>query len=161
MTSQDTLVIIAEVAVAIAGFSSVVVALDNRAVRNWTPFQRHNLRVLLQVSALTIFFSIFPLILQRVLDSPSSWKWALGVYAAVHTIDVSSFIRALPKNLPVANRIFPYFGLSLAITSIIVAWLASPLTAEVLYLCNLVFHLCVAAMGFAFLVMGEREADTS
>jgi len=35
MPSHDTLVLIAEVAVAIAGFSSVVVALDNRAVKNW------------------------------------------------------------------------------------------------------------------------------
>ena len=159
MPSHETLVLIAEVAVAIAGFSSVVVALDNRAVKNWTDFQRHNLRVLLQVSALTIFFSIFPLIFQRVIDSPDSWKWALGIYAAAHAIDVSSFIRALPADLPTANRILPFVGLSLAIASLFVAWLASPLIAEVLYLCNLVWHLGIAAMGFAFLVMGEQKGD--
>jgi len=51
MESNDALVLIAELAVAIAGFSSVVGALDNRAVRTWSPFRRHNLRVLLQVSA--------------------------------------------------------------------------------------------------------------
>ena len=85
----------------------------------------------------------------------------MGIYAAIHTIDVSSFLRALPKGLPAANRALPYLGLSLAIVSILVAWLASPLIAEVLYLCNLMFHLCVAAMGFAFLVMGERKADAS
>lgn len=161
MPSHDTLVLIAEVAVAIAGFSSVVVALDNRAVKNWTPFQQHNLRVLLQVSALTIFFSIFPLIFQRVIDGPGSWKWALGFYAVIHTIDVSSFIRVLPADLPAANRFLPYIGLALAVVSIFVAWLASPLVAEVLYLCNLVWHLGIAAMGFAFLVMGEREAGAS
>lgn len=161
MPSHDTLVLIAEVAVAIAGFSSVVVALDNRAVKNWSPFQRHNLRVLLQVSALTIFFSIFPLIFQRVVDNPDSWKWALGFYAAVHAIDVSSFIRSLPSDLPAANRIIPYLGLLLAIVSLLVAWLASPLIAEVLYLCNLVWHLAIAAMGFAFLVLGDPETGTN
>jgi hypothetical protein len=158
MSSHDTLVLIAEVAMAIAGFSGVVVALNNRAVKNWTPFQRHNLRVLLQVSALTIFFSIFPLIFQRVVDGPNSWNWALGVYAVVHTIDVSTFIRSLDKKLPTANRLLPYAGLSLAIVSILVASLAAPLVAEVLYLCNLVWHLGVAAMGFAFLVMSDPES---
>ena len=145
---------------AIAGFSSVVVALNNRAVRSWTAFQRHNLRVLLQVSALVIFFSIFPLVFQRVVVSPYSWKWVLGIYAVVHLIDVSTFIRKLPKELPTANRILPYFGLSLAVVSIFVAWLASPLVAEVLYLCNLVWHLGIAAMGFAFLVMGDPETES-
>jgi hypothetical protein len=80
---------------------------------------------------------------------------------AQRRIDVSSFIRVLPAGLPAANRILPYIGLALAAVSIFVAWLASPLVAEVLYLCNLVWHLGIAAMGFAFLVMGEREADAS
>jgi len=110
---------------------------------------------------LTIFFSIFPLIFQRVVDNPDSWKWALGFYAAVHAIDVSSFIRSLPSDLPAANRIIPYLGLLLAIVSILVAWLASPLIAEVLYLCNLVWHLAIAAMGFAFLVLGDPETGTN
>lgn len=161
MESHDVLVLIAELAVAIAGFSSVVVALEARAVKSWSAYQRHNLRVLLQVSALTIFFSIFPLIFQRVVEGPDSWKWALGFYAVVHTIDVTSFLRALPENLPSAYKIIPYVGLTLALVSIAVAWLASPLVAEVLYLCNLVWHLGIAAMGFAMLMMGEREASAS
>ena len=130
MESNDALVLIAELAVAIAGFSSVVVALDSRAVRDWTPFQRHNLRILLQVSALTIFFALFPLIFQRVVDNPSSWKWALGVYGLVHTIDVSSFIRRLPKDLPTANRVLPFVGLLVALASLAIATLASPPVAE-------------------------------
>ena len=109
MESHDALVLIAELAVAIAGFSSVVVALDNRAVRDWSPFQRHNLRILLQVSALTIFFALFPLIFQRAMAGPASWKWALGVYGVVHTIDVSSFIRRLPRDLPTVNRVLPFY----------------------------------------------------
>ena len=105
MLSTDVLVLIAELAIAIAGFSSVVVALDNRAVRNWDPFQRHNLRVLLQVSALTIFFALFPLILQRAFNGESFWNWALGVYAVVHLVDVTSFLGRLPKDMPRANRL--------------------------------------------------------
>ena len=53
------------------------------------------------------------------------------------------------------------FGLTLALGSLVVARLAPPLAAEVLYFCNLVWHLGIAAMGFAMLVMGEREAGAS
>ena len=161
MESQDALVLIAELAVAIAGFSSVVVALDNRTVKDWTPFQRHNLRILLQVSALTIFFALFPLILQRAVEGPSLWKWALGVYGVIHTIDVSSFIRRLPKNLPTANRVLPFVGLLIALASVSIAIFAPPLAAEVAYLCSLVWHLGIAAMGFAFLVLGEPAGGAS
>ena len=57
MENNDALVLIAELAVAIAGFSGVIVALESRSVRSWTPLQRRNLRLLLQVSAVAIFFS--------------------------------------------------------------------------------------------------------
>jgi hypothetical protein len=155
MESHDALVLIAELAVAIAGFSSIVVALDSRAVRVWSPFRRHNLRVLLQVSALTIFLALFPLIFQRVVADPVGWKWALAVYGAVHAIDISSFIWRIPEDLPTANRVLLFVGLTAAVASLVVAYLGSPLVAEVFYLCSLVGHLSIAAMGFAFLVMGE------
>lgn len=160
MQSQDTLILIAEIGVAIAGFSSVFVALNNKAVRHWSIYQRHNLRVLLQVSALAIFFSLFPLVFSRAVDGPQVWNWALGVYAAIHIIDVSTFIRKLPANLPTSARITPHLGLVLAITALAVALLGSPLLAEVLYLCNLVWHLGIAAMGFTFLVMGDPNDST-
>ena len=155
MESHDALVLIAELAVAIAGFSSVVVALDNRAVRMWSPSRRHNLRVLLQVGALTIIFSLFPLIFQRVIADPVGWQWALAVYGAVHAIGVSSFIWRIPEDLPTANRLLPFVGLAVAVASLVVAYLASPLVAEIFYLCSLFGHLSIAAMGFAFLVMGD------
>ena len=161
MESSDALAIIAQVAVAIAGFSSVVVALDSRAIRSWSTFQRHNLRVLLQVSGLTIFFAIFPLVLFRAMDSPSAWNWALAVYAVVHLVDAGSFIRGMPKDLPTLNRVLPFVGVTLALLCLAVSWLGPSQAAEVLYLCQLMWHLGVSAMGFALLVTGEPQAGAS
>ncbi len=116
--------------------------------------QRFNLRVLLQVSALTIFFSIFPLILERVVAQPASWRWALWVYGLVHLTDVSSFILRRPPEMKDRQRVTQHIGLALALTSLAVAALGSLLLAEVVYLSMLVWHLGVAAMGFALLLFG-------
>jgi len=158
MESRDALAIIAQVAVAIAGFSSVVVAMDTRAVRTWSVFQRHSLRVLLQVSAVTLFFAIFPLILARAVEGPTAWNWALAIYGIVHVIDATSFIRGMPKHLPPLNRILPLVGLTIAVSSVLAAWLTSARVAELFYLLQLVWHLGISSMGFALLVIGDPDA---
>jgi hypothetical protein len=154
-SSHEALALVAEVAVALAGFSSVVVTLENRGVSAWTAIQRFNLRILLQVSALAIFFSLFPLILERVASPP--WRWALSIYGAVHLADVSSFILRRPPQATATHRVTSYLGLLISLVSLAVAALGSPLAAEVTYLGVLVWHLAVASMGFAFLLFDDDD----
>jgi hypothetical protein len=156
MTSHDTLVLVAELAVAVAGFSGVIVAVENRSVASWPDLQRFNLRVLLQVSALAIFFSIFPLILERVIPQPASWRWALWVYGIVHLVDVASFMLRSPAGVGALHSFLQRVGLLVALSSLLVAGLGSLLFAEVFYLGALVWHLGVAAMGFALLLFDDR-----
>jgi hypothetical protein len=155
MTSHDTLVLIAELAVAIAGFSGVVVALEGRGVGEWSATQRFNLRVLLQVSALTIFFSIFPLILERAIEQPVSWRIALWAYGLVHLADIISFIAIRPPGVVGIRRVAQLVGLALAIVSLSVAAFGSFLATEIFYLSMLVWHLGVSAMGFASLIFDD------
>ena len=54
--STDTLTAIASISIAIAGFSGVVVALTGGAAGSFGPVERLNFRILLQVSALALFF---------------------------------------------------------------------------------------------------------
>ena len=157
MLSSDFLVLVAELAVAIAGFSSVVVALDSRAVKTWSPAQRHNLRVLLQISALTVFFALFALFLERATNGTDFWRWALGVYGVVHLIDAGSFIRRQPTDIPKANKLGPYLGLIVAIGQCVTAAVAGVHMAETIYLASLVFHLAGASMGFGILIFGRSE----
>ena len=160
MTSHDTLVLIAELAVAIAGFSSLIVALERENVRNWSTANRLNLRILLQVSAVAIFFSLFPLIFERVVPQPSSWRWALWVYGLYHVVDVSSFIFWGPSQVQVIHRVATTVGLLIAMGSLVAAAFGSLLFVEVYYISMLVWHLGVAAMGFALLIFGGHGDDT-
>ena len=155
MPSKDILVLVAELAVAIAGFSSVVVALGRRPVADWMPGEQRNLRILLQVSALAILFSLFPLILQRAISTPALWNLALLVYGVAHAVDASTF---LFRPVPGESQIPPAIGVGLALFSIAAAALGSATFAEVTYLCVLVWHLGVAGMGFAVLVF-RRHSD--
>ena len=158
MENNDALVLIAELAVAIAGFSGVIVALESRSVRSWTPLQRRNLRLLLQVSAVAIFFSLLPLLLQRFMAASDFWKWALGFYGLVHVGDVSSFLIRQPTGAPLAPV---YAGLAVALTQLSVAAFGSVLMVEAVYLGVLVWHLAIASMGFALLVWGAADQDTA
>ena len=60
---MDLQLTIAEVAVAVAGFSAIVVALNGRPVRQWDELDRHNPRMLIQVAFFTLVFSILPSVL--------------------------------------------------------------------------------------------------
>lgn len=161
MTSHDTLVLLAELAVAIAGFSGVVVALEARGVSQWSASRRFNLRVLLQVSALVVFFSILPLILERAIEQPASWRVALWAYGLVHLADVSSFILRRPPEVVGLRRIAQIVGLIFAIASLCIAAFGSLLLAEITYLSMLVWHLGVAAMGFASLLFDDSGPDAA
>jgi Na+/H+ antiporter NhaA len=155
MPSNDILVLVAELAVAIAGFSSVVVALARRPVAEWPPGDQRNLRILLQVSGIAIFFSLFPLILQRGIATPSFWNIALAVYGIAHLVDVSTF---LFRPVHGESQVPPAIGFTLSLFSIGVAALGSATMAEVTYLGVLVWHLGVAGMGFAFLLFRRRDS---
>ena len=153
MPSHDILVLIAELAVAIGGFSSVVVALERRSISEWAPGERRNLRILLEVSAVAILFSLFPLVLDRAIETPLFWNLALGVYSLVHAVDVSTF---LFHRVDGESQVPPLLGLVWVLVGFAVAALGSPTAAEVIYLCVLIWHLGIAAMGFAILIFRDR-----
>jgi len=59
METFDLLLTMAEVAVGLAGFSAIIVTLNRRPIREWDDTDQLNLRLLIQVSGLTIFFRYY------------------------------------------------------------------------------------------------------
>jgi len=143
---------IAEIAVAIAGFSAVVVVLRKKPIREWHAYDRFNLRMLLQVAALTIFFSILPFGALAVLDSPVAWKVSLLVYGFVHLLDVSSFIVFYPHEWKRVNRFAAGVGVLIALVQIASGLFAAEGAIQVIYLMALVWHLAISSLGFVSLV---------
>ena len=160
--STDTLTVIASIAVTIAGFSGVVVALTGKTAERFDQAERLNLRILLQVSAFALLFSLIPLILHRVLPLDLSWRVAMLLYGSVHVIDAGFFVLKTGRlQAPsMAQKLAPLVGLTIAVGQLIVGAMAPIGWVEVFYLLVLLWHLGIAGMGFINLTFASRDPRT-
>ena len=79
MSSEGILVAIAELAIGIAGFSGVVVALGSRTGERWSPVTRIRMVLLLSVSLSAAMFSLLPLVLDEAgLTAERAWSISSG-----------------------------------------------------------------------------------
>ena len=99
METAGTLQVLAEIAIAIAGFSGVVTALTIRTSQ-WSELDKLRLRMLLQASFATAFFSLLPLVLlSTTLLDPAIWVIASSawlIYMGASTIPF--VVRAIRKS---------------------------------------------------------------
>ena len=151
--NSDFFVLTAELAVAIAGFSGVVVALETQPVRSWAPSRRRDLRVLLQLSALALVFSLVPLAAYSIVDTAGFWRWGLGVYGLIHAADVFTFLLRQTEGV----RRPVWLGLVFALAQILVAALLTDSAAEAMYMVSVMWHLGGAAMGFVLLLWTRQS----
>ena len=140
--NSDFFVLTAELAVAIAGFSGVIVALESQPVGSWAPSRRRDLRVLLQLSGLALVFSLVPLVAYAVADTAGFWRWALAAYGLIHAADVFTFLYRQPDGV----RRPVWLGLVFALAQILVAALLTDAAAEAMYMISVMWHLGGAAM---------------
>ena len=79
MENTQTLETIAEVAIALAGFSGIVAVLGQRSSGKWSPTERVRLRLLLEVSLLAVFLSFLPSLMLRGTSPIAAWRISNGV----------------------------------------------------------------------------------
>jgi hypothetical protein len=73
---------LAEVGIAIAGFSGIVVALQHRSGR-WPEIDKVRFSMLLQVSLASVFSSLIPILLHLVNPAKTFvWAWSSGLWLA-------------------------------------------------------------------------------
>ena len=88
MEHRDTLLTIAEIAVALAGFASIVSVIARRADEKSRVADSYRLRLMLEVALRNAAFAVLPLpFLQLVPADPVLWRIASGFYvvaALVH-----------------------------------------------------------------------------
>jgi hypothetical protein len=77
MNATDALATIAEIAIAVAGFSGVAAVLGRRSQGEWSPLDVFRLRALLLSSFSIVIFCFLPIVLSLTLLSSSS-VWALS-----------------------------------------------------------------------------------
>jgi hypothetical protein len=162
--TADALTITASVAIAIAGFSGVVVALTGRTTESFGEVERLNLRILLQVSSVALLFSMVPLVLHNVFESFVAWRVAMFVYGSVHLADAGYFFLRTRAGAVGAIKIKgmvawvpPWIGVGIAVTQLLLAVLGPIAFVKTVYLLVLIFHLAIAGSGFLNIVFASRE----
>lgn len=93
MDISNTLPIIAEISIAFAGFSGLIVALRKNP-GPLTPVQKYRLQVLLALSFGTLFLSFFPELLRAFgRDEPSVWRLSSTVLTLYPSLFVLWWVR--------------------------------------------------------------------
>lgn len=134
---------IAQIAVGLAGFSAIIVTLNESPIRQWDKTDRLNLRLLIQASIITIGFSLLPSLLNISLAADQFWFYGLLFYGLAHLSDVGFFLLNMAKNTPLFFRNTALCGLVVAIIQILIPWHSSQVAQETMYPFTLIWHLGV------------------
>ena len=106
MDPQAILTTIAEVAVALAGFTGVVAVLGNRRDQKWTPEERLQLRTLVETSLTAMFLSFAPSVLSLTMTSDTAvWRLANFLLGTIHLASISSFLVRTKVAKPTAGQL--------------------------------------------------------
>ena len=135
MESEGILTALAEVGIAIAGFSGIVVALQHRS-GGWPEIDKFRFNLLLQVSLVGVFSSLIPILLHLVNPAKTFvWAWSSGLWLAyILPTVVYRVTRNLPAvtaaSGPVSKFMGAYFITSLTLQVLLqttnLVWLREP-----------------------------------
>ena len=96
----ETLHAIAGIAIALMGFTGIVVVLGGRSGREWTPVETISVRTLLETSVTALFGSFLPILLAYVWESEGGvWRLSNALLAAGHLANMVAYLeraRRLP-----------------------------------------------------------------
>jgi len=168
LVEAETLRTIAEVAVAIAGFTGIVVVFGGRAGGDWSPDEAERLWLLLSQALVVTLFAFLPILLQAAgLEGPAIWRlsngllgitiWGIGANIAFRQ---RHFERVRAASL--LTRCFEYAtsAAGACISISLVAHSAGALATRgpFLFLFALLFLLAASIMNFWRLLMGSVVA---
>lgn len=105
LDTQSILTTVAEVSIALAGFTGVVAVLGNRRKHDWTADERLQLRTLVETSLTALFASFAPSVLYLVITSePAVWRTANLVLGTMHLANLVAFLRRAKEAKPTASQ---------------------------------------------------------
>lgn len=156
MNFAEILIGITEVAVALAGFTGVVVVFGSRSEGNWHAGDRLRLGFLLEASLTAGAFSLLALILYTSIDEAMAWRICSAVWAGFMLISLYTSRLKIQKNHAahgdtdrIANKIVFFLFLILIVVQIFNALYLhqfAPLLAAI------ILNLAGAAMQFTRLI---------
>lgn len=169
MSLPDSLQTIAEVSIAFAGFSGLVVALRKKA-GPLTDIEKYRLQVLLTMAFGAMFLSFLPEVLGNFgLDMEDSWSYSGLVLCFYSLIFLSWWIRATRKFINAYSEIFSWSVFARMVVGhigIIMLQLAAfftlvPVRAAAAFVVALIWYLIHAAQQFVRMLFVQPGAAIS
>jgi hypothetical protein len=160
LIGSEILLTIAELSVAFAGFSSIVVLFQHRDPANWPAAVPVRLRAMVESSFATLYGSLLPLVLHHLgLEGPSLWAVSSGFVSLVLLGVGFSFYRRAQPHLPTGD-LSRKFTFTLTIVTVPIVALQLLNTTGLLftprfgpYLLAVVWSLVVASLIFLRMVV--------
>jgi hypothetical protein len=155
--SEDVLLAIAGLCVALIGFSGVVTALGRRGEGTWTSSEMLQLRTLVEPSVIALFGSFVPIVLSLVIaDDILKWRTANGLLLAGHVVGISLFwFRGAASNVFFSHRIMTVISILIMLFQV-----GSPLNLipwhELAFALSLLLGVSVSVHNF-YLLLFERD----
>lgn len=161
----ETLHAIAGIAIAVIGFTGIVLALGHRAGSDWSALETIGVRTLLETSLTALFCSFVPILLAYVWTSESGvWRLSNAVLGATHMANMLAYVvraRRLPGAQVTTQR--PGEGITVAVGVGFIA--AHFLTAAgtlpwyvFIYVLGLLDQVYVATHQFVLLLLPSPES---
>jgi hypothetical protein len=159
MQSSELLQTIAGVAVALTGFSGVVVVLGPRAGGQWSGEDLLQLRTLVEPSLLALFGSLLPGVIELAVTSePLTWRLANGALWVLGVVSLVAFLkRSRLARTTVGQRVLVAVTL-VGLGAILLAAVGVLPQGELVFVLGLVIALVVAAYNFLLLLFSMGRA---
>jgi len=150
----DFLFVVAEIAVAFAGFASIVAVLGQRSTHDHAAVEASRLRGLIEFSLVTVTFSLLPYVAARLSDNHlAAWRVSSGLFFVVGLLLLHGFYgrRRLLSNLGIPLRVrimvFGFYLAPLPLLLLIAVGVAGNRSPGA-YLLSLLCYLLGAAIAF-------------
>jgi len=105
LDTQSVITTVAEVSIALTGFTGVVAVLGNRRDHDWTAEERLQLRTLVETSLTALFASFAPSVLYLISTSePFVWRIANLFLGALHLANLVAFLVRAKTARPTASQ---------------------------------------------------------
>ena len=83
LQATEVLTVIAEISIALAGFSGIVVAFRQRGIEAWPPHELIRLRFMLGIACVTLLFSLLPFVPHHLgARTSATWELSSVVFSA-------------------------------------------------------------------------------
>jgi hypothetical protein len=163
VVDTEPLGVIAEIAIAITGFTAIAAVLDRRGGGALSHQDRIALRVLVRTSLIALFASFVPELLSELAEEENLiWRWSCAVLGVALLADVSWFVwfQAGYENLARGQRVLMF--LAYFFVAVLLGASAGLVgSARLSFLVALLYMLAVALHNFVLLLITGTERESA